>query len=192
MTAPAGSARPVLDVGEIEQLLASRVESLCWELFPNGRKDGSEFRIGSLAGDPGQSLAIRLRDGAKPAGTWKDFAGGSVGGRDGGDLLWLVACTLFAGDLGKAVQWAKSWLHLDDADPARIAQHRLEAQAAADRHNEEAEERMRRTQASARKRWHMGVPIGGTIAEAYLRGRGIDLRALGNARRRHADRRSDW
>lgn len=168
----------LLAVSDIEEMLASRVESLCFELFPNGRKDGHEFRVGSLAGEPGQSLAVRLIDGAKPAGTWRDFNPGCVS-RDRGDLLWLVACALFGGDLGKAVQWAKSWLHLDDRDPARIERHRLEAQQRAVDRAQEAADRLRRTIASARKRWHIGVPIAGTPVETYLAGRGIDLRQLG-------------
>lgn len=173
------TVRPVIAVSEIEAMLDGRIEALCFELFPNGRKDGREFRVGSLAGEPGQSLAVRLSDGARPAGTWKDFAGGTVAGRDGGDALWLVACALFGGDLAKAVQWAKSWLQLDDADPARIERHKLEAQQRAIDRRQEAAERARRTQASARKRWHLGVPIAGTPVEAYLRSRGIDLRRLG-------------
>jgi hypothetical protein len=176
MTAP-----PPLAVSDIEAMLSRRVETLCWELFPNGHVEGgrTEFRIGSLAGEKGQSLGVRLRDGRVPAGTWKDFSGGAVQGRDQGDCLWLVACALFGGELAKAVAWSKSWLQIDDLDPARIERHRLEAQAARAASEREADQAVARTRASARKRWHMGVPIGGTIVETYLAGRGIDLRALG-------------
>lgn len=168
--------RPV-DVGEIENLLEARALMLCRELFPNGEALGHEYVIGSLAGEKGRSLSIHT--GPARLGRWKDFAGGSVAGRDGGDLLWLVACALFGGDLGKAVAWAKSWLGLDDADPARLERYRLEASAAAATRETASRANVERAQASARKRWHIGVPINGTIAETYLATRGIDLRALG-------------
>jgi twinkle protein len=48
--------------------------------LPRRLKHGTEWRAGSLAGEPGQSLAVHLT-GAK-AGVWADFNGG-----DGGDLL---------------------------------------------------------------------------------------------------------
>lgn len=176
------SRRPdLLAVRDIEEMLKGRVKSLCHELFPNGEEHGHEFRVGSLAGEKGQSLAVHI--GAARCGTWKDFSGGAVGGRDRGDLLWLIACALFGGELGKAVAWAKSWLNLDDgqlrADPARIERHKLELAAAAERRAAEAAEKAKRSQASARKRWHAGMPIAGTIVETYLKGRAIDFRALG-------------
>ncbi|MEA3036819.1 MAG: hypothetical protein QOH04_2596 [Sphingomonadales bacterium] len=172
-----------IEIGDIAAMLVGRVESLCAELFPNGVKQGGEYRVGSLAGETGQSLAIRLRDGHRPAGTWKDFAGGAVQGRDRGDLLWLIACALFGGDLGKAVAWAKSWLHLDDLDPGRLAQFRLEAKAASEAAAAAAAKAIERTRASAVRRWHMGVPINGTIAETYLASRGVDFRRLGKTPR---------
>lgn len=166
-----------MDVGEIENMLEARISALCLDLFPNGDQRGHEYLIGSLAGEKGSSLSIHT--GPAKLGRWKDFAGGSVGGRDGGDLLWLVACALFGGDLGKAVAWSKSWLGLDDEDPERLEQHRLEAVAAGEKREAASRANVERAQASARKRWHMGVPINGTIAEIYLATRGIDLRALG-------------
>lgn len=173
MTGPAS----LLSVGEIEEKLKSQAESLCWELFPNGRMDGRLFRIGNLAGDAGQSMFVRV-DGPK-CGNWRDMGGSGPGGRDRGDLLWLIACANFNGDMGRAVAWAKSYLRLDDLDPARLEQHRMEIKASVERRSAEAEAQVKRTQASARKRWHMGVPIAGTMAEAYLAGRLIDLRRLG-------------
>ncbi|MEA3053541.1 MAG: hypothetical protein QOG72_2444 [Sphingomonadales bacterium] len=170
----------MISVGEIEDLLKGRAENLCFELFPNGRREGRDrFRIGSLAGEAGQSLWVEI--GGGKCGNWRDGAGGTVAGRDRGDLLWLVACALFGGDLGQAVAWAKSWLQLDDQDPARLERHRIEAKAAGEARARQAAEGDRRARASARKRWHMGVPIPGTPVEIYLASRGICLRALGRA-----------
>jgi len=174
------AARPALvSVGEIEAGLVSNAERLCWELFPNGRVQGALFRIGNLRGDPGQSLFVRI--GGAKAGNWRDMHGEAVNGRDRGDLLWLVACALFGGDLGKAVAWARSWLHLDDLDAARLERFKLRAAQDIDDRRQAARDEEKRNRASARRRWLMGLPIGGTIAETYLQSRGIDLRVLGRA-----------
>ncbi len=45
--------------------------------LPNGRREGSEYCVGSLAGEPGNSLKINWR-----TGVWKDFASGEKGGSD--------------------------------------------------------------------------------------------------------------
>lgn len=64
------------------------IQSLLEEWFPKGRIVGVEFCVGSVAGEEGQSLRIRLRDGAKAkAGVWSDFAAGEAGG----DLISLYA-----------------------------------------------------------------------------------------------------
>ena len=165
------TARDIISVSEIEALLEARIEALAHELLPNGRKEGREWRVGSLAGEAGQSLAVHL--GGARCGWWKDFAGG-----EGGDALKLIAAVLFRGNLGAAIQWAKGWLGLDASDHRRMAQFRVEAREAAERRDAEASEAVARAQASARKRWHQGVPIAGTIVDRYLASRGIDLRIL--------------
>ena len=70
-------------VGNMVGLLTERIEPLCRELLPNGRRAGAEWRVGSLHGAPGQYLGVHLV-GAK-AGTWADFAGD-----ERGDALDLV------------------------------------------------------------------------------------------------------
>ena len=53
--------------------------SLCRRWLPNGRREGSEYVIGSLGGERGRSLKIRLT--GPKAGMWRDFSEG-IGGRD--------------------------------------------------------------------------------------------------------------
>ena len=45
--------------------------------LPNGKRIGSEYCVGSLAGEPGNSLKINWR-----TGVWTDFASGEKGGSD--------------------------------------------------------------------------------------------------------------
>jgi twinkle protein len=67
---------------ELSQRLAEEAEKTARYLFPNGRREGQEWRIGSVNGDKGKSLGIHL-SGSK-AGVWADFATGETG-----DLLGL-------------------------------------------------------------------------------------------------------
>ncbi|WP_235776262.1 bifunctional DNA primase/helicase [Rickettsiella massiliensis] len=71
---------------EIAPLLAQQVESIAAYLLPNGKREGSEWRVGSINGEPGKSLAVHL--GGNKAGIWCDFAEGT---QTGGDLLDLWA-----------------------------------------------------------------------------------------------------
>lgn len=71
-----------MQAAEIAKLLAGDAEGVCRYLLPQGKRDGHEWRAGSTAGEPGQSLGVHLT--GDKAGVWADFAG------DGkGDLLDL-------------------------------------------------------------------------------------------------------
>lgn len=59
-----------------------QAQYLLAEWFPNGRRIGSEFKIGNIQGDPGESLSISLA-----TGKWADFAGSD----SGHDLIELRA-----------------------------------------------------------------------------------------------------
>jgi hypothetical protein len=102
------------DIGatEVARQLADRTEALLCELFPAGRRQGRDWCIGSLAGEPGQSLRISLA--GKHRGRWHEFADGTHG-----DLLDLVAAVCFGGDLRQAFAWARAWLGQPNHQPAR-------------------------------------------------------------------------
>lgn len=72
-------------------------------LLPNGRKEGSEWRVGSLGGEKGQSLGVCIA-GAK-AGVWNDFQSGD-GGKDLIDL-WAAVKGV---SLSEALQEARAYL----------------------------------------------------------------------------------
>ena len=71
------------DATEINLRLTERVEQVCRELFPNGKVEGHNFVVGSLAGEAGKSLKVGLRGDNK--GVWNDFADSEKGG----DMLEL-------------------------------------------------------------------------------------------------------
>jgi len=171
MTDPA--PRPgLIAIDQVASLLASRIQTLAPELLRAGRRDGHEWRCGSLAGDPGQSLAVHMT-GVK-AGVWCDFSTGETG-----DALDLVAQVLFRGDKREALRWARRWLGLETGDPAALATARREAQTRTEQADEQAAAEGEKKRRQAVALWLRGVPIAGTPVEAYLFGRGIELRDIG-------------
>ena len=54
------TARESVTVQDISRRLAQQAESLCRELLPNGHKEGPEWRVGSVQGEAGNSLGVRL------------------------------------------------------------------------------------------------------------------------------------
>jgi len=71
---------------EISQRLAQEAETVAAMLLPNGKRKGPEFCAGSIGGEAGESLKVRIN--GNKAGLWKDFATG-----DAGDLIDLWAMT---------------------------------------------------------------------------------------------------
>jgi hypothetical protein len=158
------------DASAIAQQLARRAPDLVRELLPAGRREGSEWRCGSLAGEKGRSLAVHL--GGPRAGVWSDFAGG-----ESGDALGLVAAVLFSGNIGPALQWSRRWLGLEAGAPVpaitRQPVRQAEATPALDAEAEGRRKAAVRVWLGARS------SLRDTPAAAYLAGRGIDLAELG-------------
>jgi phage/plasmid primase-like uncharacterized protein len=154
---------------ELAALMAGRVPALVAELLPAGVREGDEWRCGSLQGERGQSLSVRLH-GSK-AGVWSDFASGETG-----DVLDLVAAVRCNGDIRAAMDWARSWLGLSDR-PLPAAR-RSAAPAAQPEPERDADGEARR-EAALRLFLRAEPELRGTPADAYLKGRGIDLAELG-------------
>jgi AAA domain len=67
----------MIDQTKLEQAIAQNIELLCQSFFPNGKKEGLEWKIGDSSGAAGRSLGISLN--AETAGLWKDRAGDGKG-----------------------------------------------------------------------------------------------------------------
>ncbi|WP_245185933.1 DUF7146 domain-containing protein [Falsiroseomonas frigidaquae] len=161
-------ARDGFDAAAIADMLAQRVEDLARDLLPNGRRDGAEWRCGSLAGERGQSLAVRIH--GERRGVWCDFASGQRG-----DALDLVAASRFGGDKREALRWARGWLGLGAGS---VAPAIMPAAPAPKDRRPDAEAEARRRAALAL--FLAAQPsIAGTPVDHYLRGRGIALAELG-------------
>jgi hypothetical protein len=72
----AGPPRP--DFVAVNRAALARLPEVLARLLPGGRAVGAEWHAGSLRGEAGDSLRVRLRGGR--AGAWCDFATGEKGG----------------------------------------------------------------------------------------------------------------
>lgn len=93
---------------EVSSLLAQRAESFARHLFPNGKKMGNEFCVGSVQGEAGESLKIKIA--GDKIGVWSDFATGEAG-----DLLDLIALKRNL-SLSEAIKEACLWLGVGQPD----------------------------------------------------------------------------
>ena len=153
---------------DIASMLARQAPALVAELLPAGKREGAEYRVGSLAGEPGRSLAVHLF--GSRAGIWSDFASG-----DAGDALDLVAAVLYRGDKRAALAWARHWLGLGDAAAPAPQRQAPPAPEAAEADVEDAAKR-----GSALRMFVAAQSsLAGTPAAAYLAARGVALAELG-------------
>jgi hypothetical protein len=143
---------------ELAHRLARDAEAVCRHYLSNGRREGRYWLVGDVANTPGRSLFVRLKgpdSGKGAAGKWTDAATG-----EHGDLLDLIAMSRSLDRLRDVLDEARSFLSLPRPEPPP---DRYTRQPPAPTGSPE----------SARRLFAMSQPISGTIAEAYLRKRGI-------------------
>ncbi|MGQ9370688.1 DUF7146 domain-containing protein [Azospirillum sp. ST 5-10] len=144
---------------EMARRLAREAEAVCRHYLPHGRREGRYWRIGDVLGTPGRSLYVRLEGAA--TGRWADAATG-----EHGDLLDLIGRNRGLCRLPAALDEARHFLALPRLvpEPPRAPPGPDGAEA-------------------ARRLFARSRPIAGTLAEAYLRNRGLaDVRNAGSLR----------
>jgi hypothetical protein len=151
------------DAAALARRLAGNAEAVCRHYLSNGRREGHWWTVGDVANTPGRSLFVRLHGpeaGSGAAGKWTDAATG-----DHGDLLDLIARARGLDCLRDVLEEARRFLSLP-------APQRPEPRAPVAAGSPDA----------ARRLFNAGQPIKGTLAETYLRARGVtyldDLPAL--------------
>lgn len=105
-----------MNASELSREMARDAAAIAQYLLPNGKRDGKEWRAGSIDGDTGKSLGVRIS--GDRAGIWSDFATG-----ESGDLLDLW-CAARNCDLPTAMQDAKQFLGIRDDAPRFTAAKR--------------------------------------------------------------------
>jgi hypothetical protein len=146
------------DASELAHRLAREAEAVCRQYLSNGRREGRYWLVGDVRNTPGRSMFVRLTESAKgPAGKWTDAATG-----EHGDLLDVIreSCGLL--DFHDVADEARRFLSLPRSDPEPSPKT---ARTPAQIGSPEA----------ARRLFAMSQPIARTLAEAYLRNRGITL-----------------
>ena len=99
-----------LSLQELAARLAAEIEAVCACYLPNGRRDGPFWQVGSVAGEPGNSLRVNLA--GRLRGRWKDWANG----QDRGDALDLIRAARDLASIGEAAKEARRFLALPAAE----------------------------------------------------------------------------
>ncbi|MDE1568278.1 DUF7146 domain-containing protein [Aquabacter sp. P-9] len=144
---------------DLSRRLADRAEAVCRHYLSNGRREGRYWLVGDIRNTPGRSLFVRLQVSAKgPAGKWTDAATG-----EHGDLLDVIRRSLGLTDFADVADEARTFLNLPhpELEPAAPRCRVMPAPSG--------------SVEAARRLFAMSQPIAGTIAETYLRRRGITL-----------------
>jgi len=147
---------------ELARRLGEEAEAACRHYLPNGRRQGRYWLVGDVAGAPGRSLYVRLT--GERSGKWCD---GATSQR--GDLLDLIALNRGL-DFRATLDEARSFLRSPVAARASIARDPPAPTGSPD---------------AARRLFAASRPIHGTLAETYLRSRGIVLQPDISALRFH-------
>ncbi len=145
---------------DLSARLADQAEAVCRHYLSSGRREGRYWLVGDVTNSPGRSLYVRLKpgEGGKPAGKWTDAASG-----EHGDLLDLIAANQGLTTLKDTLAEARRFLSLPQPESADGPRRSSPAPTGSPE--------------AARRLFAISKPISGTIAQAYLRTRGItDLR----------------
>ncbi|MDQ0302486.1 DUF7146 domain-containing protein [Ancylobacter polymorphus] len=152
---------------DLSRRLGDRAEAVCRHYLSNGRREGRYWLVGDIRNTPGRSLFVRLHASAKsPAGKWTDAATG-----EHGDLLDIIRGSSGLTDFADVAEEARIFLSLPhpEPEPAAPRRHVLPAPSG--------------SVEAARRLFAMSQPLAGTLAETYLRRRGITLlHGTGNLR----------
>lgn len=153
---------------ELARRLADRAELVCRRYLSQGCRIGSYWVIGDARNNPGRSMFVRLcgpSAGKRAAGKWTDAATG-----EHGDLLDIIRESRGLSEFGAVLAEAHDFLNLPTPAPEPTSSSAITPSSIGGPE-------------SARRLFAMSRPIRGTIAEAYLRGRGIfDLQHVPNLR----------
>ena len=144
------------DAASLAARLAENAEAVCKEYLSQGRRCGNYWLAGNVHDNPGRSLFVRLAGsscGRGAAGKWTDAATAQHG-----DLLDLIALNRRHANLRETLEEARAFLN----EPRHLAYPSKRPQP---RNGSEA----------ARRLFAASRPLHGTLAETYLRSRGITV-----------------
>lgn len=139
---------------DLARRLARDAEAVCRHYLSSGRRHGRYWLVGDVDNTPGRSLYVRLvgpESGDRAVGKWTDANTG-----EHGDLLDLIAACERHTTLRDTLDEARGFLSLPRPEPSPRPEPVPQGSPDA-----------------ARRLFAMAKPIRGTIADTYLRGRGL-------------------
>lgn len=143
---------------ELSKRLAQSAQAVCRHYLPAGKREGRYWMVGDVAGTQGRSLYVRLFATERGAiGNWVDAATG-----EHGDLIDLIRLNQRHGRLADTIDEAERFLSLPPAasDDGRTAAAFAKPARAG-------------SPTAARRLFTASKQLTGSLAETYLRSRGI-------------------
>jgi hypothetical protein len=157
-------------VSDLTRRLAEQAETVCRHYLSNGRRIGLYWAVGDVRNTRGRSMFVRLRgpsSGKGAAGKWTDAATG-----EHGDLLDVIQEACGFVDFHDVVDEARRFLSLPRVDFEPKPKHPITPAQVG-------------SLESARRLFAISQSLTGTIAERYLRKRGITALHEASALRFH-------
>lgn len=148
------------DISDLARRLGENAEAVCRHYLSNGRRQGRYWLVGDVHNSAGSSLYVRLTgpgSGKGRRGKWTDAATG-----EHGDLLDLIRLNRGHDDWRETLDEVREFLRL----PRPAVSNR-------EPWRETCGDADRDAAGAARRLFHIGRPLAGTPAAAYLGGRGL-------------------
>jgi hypothetical protein len=145
-------------IADLTEALARNAEAVCRHYLSNGKREGHYWMVGDVRNTPGRSLFVRLKGpiaGRGAAGKWTDAASG-----EHGDLLDIIRESCQLVDFIDVALEARRFLSLQLPECPRDTPSRSDPAPTG-------------SPKAARRLIAMSQPIERTLAEAYLRNRGL-------------------
>jgi len=143
---------------DVIRALAENAESVCRAYLPAGRLEGSYWIVGDLQNNPGRSLFVRLTGPASGPGAAGKFTDGATG--EHGDLLDIIRERTGISRFPDLLTEARAHLcRPQPVLPDATALRKAKAPGG--------------TPAAAARLFAASVPVAGTLADTYLRSRGL-------------------
>ncbi len=153
------------DASDLARLLGQRAEAVCRHYLSSGRREGNYWLVGDVHNNPGRWVFVRLS--GETSGKWTDAATA-----EHGDLLDLMRESRGLHSFRDVADEARAFLSLPlEPESGNHPCYRPPVPAG----SIEAAQRL----------WNASVPITGTLAETYLRKRGITTLCETTALRYH-------
>jgi len=154
---------------DVIRALAQNAESVCRAYLPAGRREGSYWIVGDLQNNPGRSLFVRLTGPSSGPGAAGKFTDGATG--EHGDLLDIIRERTGISRFPDLLAEARA--HLGRPQPVFPDAVARKAKPPSG------------TPAAASRLFAASVPVTGTLADTYLRSRGLTQGGVMSALRFH-------